>query len=742
MTSRFRAGASLTAVAALLLSPLVPITAAVAAPTDIPRVSAPDAALELNPAGTYETGVFDESAAEIVQAFGNRLFVVNAQAGVIDVLDYSDPTAITKEFSLASDGVANSVAIRSDGLGVVAIESTTKTDPGHLVFFDATAGDAEAARLGEVTVGALPDMVTISSDGSYAVVANEGEPADDFSSDPEGSVGIVALPEALAAPAQSDVRTADFHDFEEGGAKTLPEGVRVFGPQPHGDDLPVSRNLEPEYVTVDGETAYVALQEANAVASVDLATAEVTEIWPLTAKDHGVAGSGLDPSDRDPRDASTFDIRTFDGLKGLPLPDGMTSYQAGDETFLVAANEGDAREWGDYVESVRAADLAEEGYGPVCEGTLADLSLDDADLGRLNVTIEEGFDEALGCYTELYAFGTRSFSIWSTSGELVFDSGEDFERITAEAAPEFFNSNHSESNFEGRSDDKGPEPENLAIGEIAGRTYAFIGFERVGGIIVYDITDPAESAFVTYVNNRDFSFSVEDADDQATALAGAGDLGPEGIAFISAADSATGAPLLAVGNEVSGTTTLFEIVDLLAPVNESLPPLTGTPDVGSRLTASPGTWSADDLAFTYQWTRDGEPIRGATRASYRVTVADQGAELAVTVTATDGEASGSATSEAVFARALTAATVKASPFIATSRTPVTVTVRLHSAKGVVATGEVTVRIGRQSFTGEVVDGVARIEVGKLSRGTKFLTATYGGDAKASPAIGLGALIVL
>lgn len=561
-TSR-RLVAIATATAAVCAFAVTPVAASAAVVPAPITSSAEGAALSLAPIGSFETGVFDASAAEIVQAHGDRLFVVNAQAGSVDVLDYSDPTSIVKEFSLTSAGVANSVAIRPDGLGVVAFEAVDKTAPGTLVFFDADAEDAASAPLGDVTVGALPDMVTVSADGAYAVVANEGEPANDWSSDPEGSIGVVTLPATVTAPAQSAVRTATFHEFEAGGSRTLPADVRVFGPRPHGDDKPVSRNLEPEYITVVGGTAYAALQEANAIAVVDLATATVTDIMPLGFKDHSLAANALDPSDRD----GGISLRTFDGLKGVYMPDGMQSYTAGGQTYLVTANEGDAREWGFdangdeidgvyYNESVRVKDLDDDGYGPVCEA-LAPLTTD-ANLGRLNVTIENGFDDEAECYSELYAFGGRSFSIWTTDGEQVFDSGSAFETITAEAIPAFFNSNHTEANFEGRSEDKGPEPESVAIGTLSGRTYAFVGFERVGGVAVFDITVPTESAFVTYVNNRDFTA----ADPETPA---AGDLGPEGIAFIPAESSATGEPLLAVGNEVSGTTTLFSITDFLAP---------------------------------------------------------------------------------------------------------------------------------------------------------------------------------
>ncbi|MGK9221610.1 MULTISPECIES: choice-of-anchor I family protein [unclassified Microbacterium] len=572
-SSPFRRAVGAAAVAATACAlAIAPVTAASAALVPDPLVHASaDAPFDLVPTGTFETGVFDEGASEIVQAHGDRLFSINAAEGSVSVLDMSDPAAPTLLYTIGAEGfVANSVAIREDGLGVVALEvADDKTADGALLFFDA---DAESATvLGTVTVGALPDMVTVSPDGAYALVANEGEPADDFSSDPEGSIGIVTLPEAgtLAAPAQADVRIADFHAFE-GGA--LPADVRVFGPRPHGDDLPVSRNLEPEYIAVSGTTAYAALQEANAVAVIDVPTATVTDIWSLGFKDWGQVA--LDPSDRDPEDAPTIDLRTFEGLHGMYMPDGIASYEVDGETYLVTANEGDAREWGDYVEPARVKDLGEvddetglmTGYGPVCETAFDAALLEDDQLGRLEVTTELGFDEEQGCYDELYAYGARSFSIYTADGTQVFDSGAQFEEITAGLLPEHFNAGHDDSELESRSDAKGVEPENLAVGEVDGRTYAFIGFERLGGVIAYDISDPASPAYVTYVNNRDFSVSAADdieaaPERQAEILSQAGDLGPEGLDFIPASASPTGKPLLAVGNEVSGSTTLYTIDD-------------------------------------------------------------------------------------------------------------------------------------------------------------------------------------
>jgi hypothetical protein len=584
-----RSGRSRLVAAGALVALAVPLAAVPAQAGLVPEpvtVSADDAALELAPLGTYETGVFDASAAEIItfHARSQRLFVVNAAQAKVEVLDLADPSAPAKLFDVQTVGVrsadgsvvgegavANSVAVRADGLGVVAVESSTRTDAGWLVFFDAAADSLDAegnlAALGAVRVGALPDMVTVSDDGSYAVVANEGEPDDDFAVDPEGSVAVVDLPKKLAAPGQEAVRTAGFRAFEDGGTKTLHEDVRVFGPQvptPSGETFPVSQNLEPEYITVGkhSRTAYATLQEANAVAVVDLATATVTDVLPLGFKDHGAPGNGLDASDRDPEGAPTVSIATYPGLNGMYMPDGIESYTSRGQEYLVTANEGDAREWGDYVEGARVKDLGdpEETDAPgVCtDSPLAGLTGDEA-LGRLNVTTANGLEEDGTCYSELYSFGGRSFSIWTTDGEQVFDSGDELERVVADAVPDYFNSNHSESNLEGRSDDKGPEPENLTIGEVGGRTYAFVGLERVGGVIVYDITVPERSRFVTYVNNRDFSVSVEDAEDVDAALADAGDLGPEGLTFVPASQSPTHEPLLVVGNEVSGTTTVFTV---------------------------------------------------------------------------------------------------------------------------------------------------------------------------------------
>ena len=544
--------------AAVCLS--LPIGAATAALVDDPiRASAPDAAIGLDPIGTYETGTFDESAAEIVEyyAAGRRLLVVNAAQAKVEVLDAADPSAPSKLFDLQTSGVAsadgttvpadavvNSVAVREDGLGIVAVEAPVKTDNGWLVFFDA-AGNG--AALGAVRVGALPDMVTTTPDGTRAVVANEGEPAEDYAVDPEGTVSVVALPRSVSAPAQSAVRSAGFHAFE--GA-VLPAGIRVYGGRTDAGTgtpaYPVSENLEPEYVAIDqqSKTAYVTLQEANGVAVVDLRSATVRDVLPLGTVDRSRVP--LDASDRD-----GLNIRTYAHLRTFRQPDSIASAQVKGTTYLVTADEGDTRDWAGYSEEVRVGDLGKNGLKPACDSVRAGDGF--SGLSRLKVTKADGLNAAGTCYETLYGFGGRGFSIFTADGALVSSSGDQLERITAAAVPGFFNSDHGTSVFDNRSDDKGPEPEGVSIGKVGGRTYAFIGLERVGGVMVYDITDPARPAFVTWTNNRSFSASG------STDLANAGDLGPEGVAFIAGDDSPTGRPLVAVGNEVSGSTTLFDV---------------------------------------------------------------------------------------------------------------------------------------------------------------------------------------
>ena len=526
-------------------------------------VTAPASAqsVELAFLSRYETGLFDESAAEVAayDPATQRLFFVNAAAVEVVALDVSDPANPVEVFALDATvygASANSVAV-SGGLVAVAVEADPQTDPGKVVFFS-----TDGAFLGEVTVGVLPDMLLFTPDGQQVLTANEGQPSDDYTVDPEGSVSIVDLAGGVAT---ATVTTVGFADFNAGGPRAgeLPSGVRVFGP-----GASVAEDLEPEYIALsaDGMTAYVALQENNAFALIDVAAARVVKIVALGTKDFSLPENPFDASNED----GAINIQNWPVL-GFYQPDAIASFVAGGETFLITANEGDSRDYDGFSEEERVEDLA---LDPDVFPDAATLQ-EEANLGRLKITTANGDTDGDGEYETIYAYGGRSFAIWDAMGGLVYDSADDFERITADLLPDHFNANNDENDsFDSRSDDKGPEPEGVTTGVVGGRTYAFIGLERIGGIMVYDVTDPRAPRFVTYTNTRDFSVAFdedEEGDPAPTSaqLAATGDLGPEGIIFISADQSPSGMDLLAVANEVSGTVAFYEVrqmADETAPV--------------------------------------------------------------------------------------------------------------------------------------------------------------------------------
>ena len=526
--TRLRLATVSTIAASALVAAACPWPQASAHPS-VPRV-------HLTPLGSYSTGAFDEGGSEIVayDAKRHRAFSVNAQAGTVDVLDISDPTAPTRVATLTTPG-ANSVAVQGHTIAV-AEQAEDKTDRGTVALFDAATLDL-VKRVG---AGSLPDMVTITDDGDWVLVANEGEPEGycDGQTDPMGSVSVIDLRRGAA---RASARTASFTMYDGKEAALRKAGIRIFGP-----NATASQDLEPEYITVDGKnrTAYVTLQENNAVAVVDIMSASVKKLLPLGLKRHSAPGQGLDPSDEDggPK------IGTWP-VKGMYLPDAVASYSVKGATYLVTANEGDARDWDCYAEEVRVKD----------DSVVLDPSVfadpetlkQDENLGRLNISTTSPRNDA-GQVTALHAFGARSISVRDTHGRLVWDSGDSLERLTSVVRPEFFNADHAEnSSADTRSDNKGPEPEGLDLGRIHGRTYAFVGLERNSGIAVADVTDPRKATLVGYAVNRD------DAGDPEAGTAG--DLGPEGVHFVAAKDSPNAKPLLLVGNEISGTTTVWQV---------------------------------------------------------------------------------------------------------------------------------------------------------------------------------------
>ncbi|WP_298818326.1 choice-of-anchor I family protein [Chloroflexus sp.] len=488
---------------------------------------------------TYTTGLGSLSGETV--AFGrNRMYVTNSVGNSLDIVDLSNidaPSRITR-IDLSPYGAGpNSVAARGN-LVAVAVEADPKTDPGSVVFFN-----PDGRYLNHVRVGALPDMLTFSPNGRLLLVANEGEPNDTYTIDPYGTISIIPVSGNIRRLRDHDVIHIGFSEFEVGGAyrDQFDPATRIFGPTANDPDA-VQKNLEPEYITVtaDNQFAYVTLQENNAIAKIDLRFFCVEWVRSLGLKDHSIAGHGLDASDRD----SAINITTWP-VFGMYQPDAIATYKVRGQTYLVTANEGDAREYSGFNEEIRVGSSRYQ-LDPTVFPNATSLKVNAA-LGRLTVSNASGDIDGDGDFDQIHVFGGRSFSIWDAEGRLVFDSGDQIEQIVATTYPTFFNSNNDENNFDSRSDNKGPEPEGLAIGRIGQRAYAFVGLERQGGVMIFDISTPNAPVFVQYINNRDFGGASVGPDS-----------GPEIVTFVPANRSPSGRALVLVANEVSGTVSVYE----------------------------------------------------------------------------------------------------------------------------------------------------------------------------------------
>lgn len=504
-------------------------------PAPQPKANAP---VSLQHLGSFYVDSVAGATAEIsaYDPASKRLFTTNINQNRLEIIDFKNPVALSKITFIDLDaygGGINSVAV-SNGIVAVAVDDTLITNPGKVVFFD-----VDGNFVNQVTVGALPDHLNFTADGTKLLVANEGEPATDYSVDPEGSISVIDLTPGVAALTQANVTPVGFTQFDADIDALRAAGVRIFGPTGS-----VSQNIEPEYITVsdDGKTAWVTLQEANAVAVIDLENNVATAIVPLGLKDYASQPASLDASDQAP---GIF-FNNWN-VKGIYQPDAIAYWNAGGSPYLITANEGDVREWDAYAEAVR---LSSSAYvlDPVAFPDAAYLKRPEL-LGRLNVSTATGDTDGDGDFDEIHTFGGRSISIWNAAtGQLVWDSGDDLERITA-ADPIYgpiFNASNSNNTRKNRSDDKGPEPEGIALGTIDGRNYAFAALERIGGVMVYDVTDPAAPEFVQWINTR-------------TPGAFGGDQGAEGIIFIPKNESPNGRDLIVVSNEVSGSLSVFQI---------------------------------------------------------------------------------------------------------------------------------------------------------------------------------------
>ena len=493
--------------------------------------------ITLNHIASFSNGASASNSAEIVahDPVSQRLFIANSVAGKIDIVNFKNPSAATLITSILvtpTYGNINSIAVRN-GIVAAAIENLVPEQPGKIVFFDTTG-----AFISQVTAGAMPDMITFSNDGTKVLTANEGQPHAAYTIDPEGSITIVNIAGGVASVTQANVTTASFASFNIQAVALRASGVRLFGL----NNPTVAQDMEPEYISfsADGGTAYVTCQENNAIAVVNIATSTITAIRPLGTKNHSLSNNAFDLSDQ----GGIIEIANWP-VKGLYMPDAIATYTVAGQTYYITANEGDAREYGSYNEATRASSSTYI----LDSATFLFRHAIKANIGRLNVTNASGDTDGDGDFDEIHTFGARSISIWNaTTGTLVWDSGDTMELITAKHPiyGAIFNASNANNNFKNRSDDKGPEPEGVTIAEIGGKMYAFVALERIGGCMVFDVTNPANPIYVDYKNTRNLA-------------AFGGDNGAEGILFISAANSPTGKNIVILANEISSTLSFFSI---------------------------------------------------------------------------------------------------------------------------------------------------------------------------------------
>lgn len=483
---------------------------------------------------TLGTADADGGVAEIVSynPDNGKAYVVNGQEGMLNVVTVNEDGSLTTEESIQVqsliDGFAygdmTSVAVDpvNDHV-VIALQAADYAAQGRIAVLDYDGNLLESYE-----TGVQPDMVTVSSDGRWILTADEGEPREGYSDgtvDPAGSVTLVNTE-------TDEVKVIGFDGFD---SSSLAEEGILFN-KVDGQILSAAQDLEPEYIALndDSTKAYVSLQEANAIAVLDIAAGEFTSIRSLGFQDLSAEGSSPDLVE-DGRYAAA----SYSNAVGVRMPDGISAFEINGTTYLAMANEGDAREWGDFSNEAKA-DITDS------EGNTAD------EVRVLDPEVTAGLEEGTD-----YLFGSRSFSIFNADTmELVYDSGNDFEKYTSEYLSWWFNCSNDDLDIDSRSAKKGPEPETVTVRQMGDRWYAFVGLERIGGVMVYDVTSPSEVSYVNYINTRDFSGKIT------------GDVAPEGLAFIPAEASPSGSPILLAACEVSGTLAAYTLSGSAVPAPE------------------------------------------------------------------------------------------------------------------------------------------------------------------------------
>ncbi len=503
--------------------------------------------VNLSVLGTWRSGIISSNTPEgpVYDPRTKRVFVGSEDRFGIDVLDFSDPTSPNKINLINLGGDSSGIAISPEGILAVSRSSQIR-------FFNVDGDEV----VSPVAVSGSGDL-RFTPDGQRLVMSGKvnGESA--------VNVLDISSPDWDACrqgPSGCSINTtnsvANFNFFNSQRQTLLDAGFRL--PQP---SLSVAADIDIQGMTIsaDSQKAWLTLGDNNGLVEIDLPTKQFGSFFGLGTKDNslsnvfpdtanslptslpggGIRSNGLDASRLD----GGVNIRTWP-IKSFYLPDNIGTYVSGGQTYLVTSNEGDSDD------EIRLSSLTLDDSNP------AKVFQGNSMLGDLRVSGVDGDTDGDGFFKETFGLGGRSFSIWTTDGTQVFDSGDDFEQITAAALPNFFNAGSGSNTLDNRSPRKGPEPEAFDIGTIAGRTYVFVAFERISGIMVYDITDPFSPSFEQYINNRDFSKSPNSTDSV--------DVEPEGVLFISATDSPIpGVPMIAVSHETSDSTTFYRI-DLLS----------------------------------------------------------------------------------------------------------------------------------------------------------------------------------
>ena len=525
-------------------------------------LSADDATIQMTMTGSYRGGFFaDKSPSEpVYDPYTQRLLVPTQIASSLEVLVISDPYFPTKVDSIdltLYGGEVENAAIHEGVVAVVVQDGTGESTLSNVLLMN-----VEGTLLADPIQLETASGIAFTPHGWQLVVTQSGRPADDYSEDPEGKVAVIFLGfpnwkqcrkgHVAACGIHPHVRVADFTAYNGREQELQDMGIRITI-----EGASAAQDLRPSALAVADDTryAYVTLQLNNAIAVIDLWFARVVDLLPLGMRDNSLLGNGFDASDKD----NAINIRNWPVL-GMYMPDGVATSGRGRNTLLYTSNEGDLLDE-DYMEE--EVEIAEAALDPVAFPNFEMLQADE-NLGRLRVSSISSDEDGDGVFDKLVMGGTRSFSIWTRDGQHLFDSGDEFEQVLKQAVPACFNSPEDECKFDDRSPRKGPEPEYVTVGDIEGRKYLFIGFERMAGAIAYDVTDPHNAKFQQYFNNRNFAVDPHTVcgDKGKPAMEGceiAGDLEVEGLMFIPAEDSPIGVPLLVLAHELSDSTSILRI---------------------------------------------------------------------------------------------------------------------------------------------------------------------------------------